>query len=523
MPGSPPLRLVVGSRDITEQHRQLVYSNVDPGGLEALTCAPRDPTVFRPGDPVRLTCGLETAWMGAVNDPGDKLDSGRGSGVLAALGPGMRLKQGEPAMFVHSDLTQWQNVRSHPDADLSTYKSAYDIQATDGQVAITWPANQATAGSGLAFLDLGPMLTARRIVITYYSSAAAANNALYILAGDSLSGIGADNSALGALAAGGPFTAAFTFTAPRRYIGLRLDLNGHTPAADEWVKFTSIQVFADPTYESGNTSVLNPAMVARYAFAQAGGITPGDIGDVSSFPIQHLLYSTPAPYETMVDDGARLMGWHWGVWEPASMLGDQRPRGFFKQAPAHATGMVGWADCTGGEAPRVRADLLYDTCRCQYQTVDGKVAFASASRENPMLPASLAPRTLDVNMGVGTASSAALFAGFALALSQRAARGGGWAALPPTVHTPAGPKPSCLLKSGRDRLRLIGLPDTGNLLEADTRRYDTFHLKRVEVAVDDHGVPRTRVEFDGGGDLMEVLNARLAQPAARTPQLVGAT
>lgn len=527
----PPLRLIVGSRDITEKHRQLVYSNADPGGLEALTCAPRDPTVIRAGDPVLLTCGLETAWKGTVNDPGDKLDSGRGSGVLAALGPGMRLKNGAPALFVHSDLTQWQDIQGSLTADMTAF-IAGPVVTADGGVKITFPQGTPIPfdKQGAVVLDLGAGLTGARVVITYDAVNVTASQSLFMRAyasSPTTVAAGANVSGFPTLGTGGAQsgTIAATLTTPARFLVLGLyqgNAGTLTPTADEWVRFTSILVFADPAYEAGNASIVNPATVARYAFAQAGGIAPGEIGDASALALQHLLYGTPAPYETMTDDAARLMGWHWGVWEPGSLLGDQRSRGFFKQGPAQATCAVSWAECTGGEAPRVRSDLLYDTCRCQYQTVDGLTGFATATRQNPLLPQSQSPRTLEVNMGVGNSTTAQLYAGFALALAQRASRGGGWAQLPAFVQTPTGPRPSCLLRAGRDRLRVTGLPDAGNLLETDTRRYDTFHLKRVEVTVDDRGAPRTRVEFDGGGDLMEVLNARLALPSARAAQIVGA-
>lgn len=521
-----PLRLVVGTRDLTEQHRQLVYSNADPGGLEALTCLPRDPTGLRAGDPVRLTCGLETAWVGTVNDPGDRLQGARGSGTLAALGPGMRLKNGAPAFFVTSDLGQWQRADSFLTAPLTDLPTGLRADNERGLV-LSFPKDVTTAANARAamFLDLGPGLAGKRVVITYEMSPAAPGSSWYLLVRgyddpsqfttgtyDSIISV---NNPAGGTVAGSAATA-------RRYIGIEL-YNGSagTYVNDITARITSVQVFADGAYESADASVLDPADVARWAFQQAGGIVPGEIGDASAYAIQQLGYQTPAPYETMLDDAARMMGWHWGTWEPASVLGDQRPRGFFQQSPAQATCAVQWSDCTAGEAPRVRADLLYDTCRCQYQTVDGAVAFATAYQANPLLPASLAPRILDVNMGVATSGTAQIYAGLALALSQRAARGGGWASLPQVVQTPSGPRPSCLLRSGRDRLRLIGLPDSGNLLETDTRRYDTFHLRRVEVSVDDYGVPRTRVEFDGGGDLMEVLNARLSQPASRAAQIVG--
>jgi hypothetical protein len=80
-----------------------------------------------------------------------------------------------------------------------------------------------------------------------------------------------------------------------------------------------------------------------------------------------------------------------------------------------------------------------------------------------------------------------------------------------TVRLPGGgSKPACLLKAGRDRIRITDLPDSGPLHETDTRRFDCFHVRRVETTEQPDGTQQTRVDFDGGADLMEVLQARLA-------------
>ncbi len=117
-------------------------------------------------------------------------------------------------------------------------------------------------------------------------------------------------------------------------------------------------------------------------------------------------------------------------------------------------------------------------------------------------------RTLDLDMGPGDATSAATFGAFALQLALTGARGGGSCTILDAVSLPdGGVKPACLLKAGRDRIRILGLPDSGSLTAED--RQDSFLVRRVEPTVR-NGVPSTRVEFDGGADLLEVLQARLA-------------
>ena len=58
-----------------------------------------------------------------------------------------------------------------------------------------------------------------------------------------------------------------TFTTARRYISFRIQDTGagHTPSSDVWLKITSVKVFADTAYESGNASVLKASTVVSDA------------------------------------------------------------------------------------------------------------------------------------------------------------------------------------------------------------------------------------------------------------------
>jgi hypothetical protein len=63
-----------------------------------------------------------------------------------------------------------------------------------------------------------------------------------------------------------------------------------------------------------------------------------------------------------------------------------------------------------------------------------------------------------------------------------------------------------LLRAGRDRIQIPDLPDSGSFTGP---RRDTFLVRRVETTVS-NGTASTRIEFDGGADLLEVLQARTA-------------
>lgn len=505
-----PLRVILAGQDVTDRHGGLQFSNADPGGLEAASLqVPRLYDVM-PGSPLEVWHGLDRLWTGEVLDPGDRTQRDRAWAQVAAVGPGFRLKDNPfAALFVHSRLADHKDARSFPEADLSVTPAAGTVGA-DGAIVIGMEsASTFTSGHAVGVvLDLGAGNLARRAVVTWSSTIGTANVTLYCRATNTPTLNAAGSDAVNQLVAVGPQTHAGTFATPGRYVQLFLYRNGATASplgADLQVRLTAVQVFADAAYESGNASVLTPSDVARAVLRRSGArVAAGRIDDASSLRIAHLHTTEPQNAEQWIAGAARLMGWHYGTWSPATML-DDTPVLDFRAVPSAATAAVAWADCPQGDPPRARLDQLYNACRCTYTDAAGTVASQTATIPTPLLERD---RTLEVNMGTGDAASAAAYARFALGLSQRAARGGGWATLPPYVQTPGGPRPSCTLQAGRDRIRLLGIADPRSMLD-DRLALDTFHLRRVEVTIGRGGAPQTRVEFDGGGDLMEVLNARL--------------
>ena len=210
---------------------------------------------------------------------------------------------------------------------------------------------------------------------------------------------------------------------------------------------------------------------------------------------------------------AILMGWHYGTWEPRTIL-DSTPRQFFTAPPAHPTCIAARRDIADLDAPRVRVDRLYDTAKVRWADPAGTAGVATVTIANPLAAAAgVTGRTLDLDMGQGDSTSATAFGTFALNLALASARGGGSGTVLDTVTLPAGGrKPACLLKAGRDRIRILDLPGSGSITETDANRQDSFLVRRVETTVK-NGQPSTRVEFDGGADFFEVLTARLALSA----------
>jgi hypothetical protein len=254
-----------------------------------------------------------------------------------------------------------------------------------------------------------------------------------------------------------------------------------------------------------------PSDIFRDALTRSGaGIAPGVIEDATGLTIAHLVYPQPTGADQIADQMAKLMAWHWGVWEPQTVL-DDTPTAHFRSPPSDATCVVSRSECLELDPPKVRLDLLYDTAKVSWRDAAGSSGTETVTLANPLLyEAGLTSRALVLDAGTTNQAAARAYGSFALLLSQRTARGGGYCLLGDTVGLPGGGrKPACLLKAGRDRLRITDLPDSGPLHETDSRRTDTFHIRRVETSIV-NGRPQTRVDFDGGADLMEVIAARAA-------------
>ncbi|MFP5379563.1 MAG: hypothetical protein ACLGHP_07410, partial [Vicinamibacteria bacterium] len=221
-------------------------------------------------------------------------------------------------------------------------------------------------------------------------------------------------------------------------------------------------------------------------------------------------FRDPVAHEHVIAEMAKIMGWHYGTWEPRTVL-DDTPRLFFTAPPATPTCIVSRHDLGGFDAPKVRVDRLYDTAKVRWTDPAGTSGVQTVTIANALAArAGVAGRTLGLDMGQGDATTATTYGTFALNLALASARGGGSGTAPSSVALPGGGrKPAALLKSGRDRIRVLDLPDSGSLTATDADRQDSFLVRRVATTVKG-GQATTQIEFDGGADLLEVLNARLA-------------
>lgn len=517
-----PLTVICGDRRLYES--SVTFGNVDPGGYQALSLKASGADLVGVSAPVRVLLGADTAWYGLVNEPGAATRDTRADDELAAVGHGARLKDNPFSMiYVDSRLSEWKGPGTQRRIDLMGLNygpvdpqvrpdvtTGYPALATEFTGA--WVASALGLSEGWYDAGEGNQLGQLYYAWTRGTHTGTGGDWAWIT-GLSTDDGGYDNDNSGNLTASGPGSGIIAATkATRRWAFAQLYFNSaggddNKPYGIDW---TCLQVFGDhglPLRGSASATQgygLYPHEVFAHALRRSGaGVLPGRVDDASSYLIRQLVYkeAPQAGAEQIHADLAKLMGWHTGVWAPNSAF-DTIPRADFCAPPAGPTCMVYRRECDQFDSPKVRRDSLYTRAEVRYTDAAGSLGVQTVELPSDLIDGD---RTLQLNMGTGSAASARAYGRFALLLARDSARGSGSCTVGDTVHTPGGGrKPAMLLRAGRDRIQIPDLPDSGSFTGP---RRDTFLVRRVETTISD-GRASTRIEFDGGADLMEVLQAR---------------
>lgn len=521
MPG--PLTILAGDRALTEH--QLTCSNTDPGGYQVMTLKAPGADLVAPDVPIRVMLGADTVFHGLVNEPGAATRDTRADDELAAVGFGARLKDNPFAMiYVDSALKNWKGVGTQRRVNLlAGGYGPVDAQArTDSttpalatEVTGDWAASAFAISEG--WYDAGEGNTIERLYYAWTKG----SSVDHTLAGWSWKAFLLDDDTAAVyngtaeLKAAGPGSGVLSATtATRRYALAQMlyAAAGGDAGKPYTIDWTSLGVFGPHRLALRGTASatqgygLYPGDIWTDALKRSGaGILPGRVDDTSGYIVRQAVYrEAPATgAEQIMGDMAKVLGWHTGVWAPASVL-DDTPRADLCPPPPETTCVVYRRGCDDFNSPKIRRDTLYTRAEVRYTDVAG-----SSGVETVELPSDLidGDRTLQVNMGTGSSAAAQAYGRFALLLARDSAKGGGSCVVGDTVHLPGGGrKPAMLLRAGHDRIQIPDLPDSGPMTG---QRRDTFLVRRVETTIAS-GRAQTRIEFDGGADLMEVLQARMA-------------
>lgn len=527
---------ITASSDVTRRLTSLTFSNVDPGGFEiaSIGLAGNLAAGIRPNAEVRIMLGGEVAWHGRVNAIGEDDAEDAATYTVDCVGYGAVLSDSANfrMVFVDRDLSRWTAPSSKRQLTLVTapwgncdngpevlHDVATGLPALRTGFSDAW--TQAASGVE-SYYDAGVGNLVGSVAYDWAKLSTVDNTNVNWSwkVGVSTDDVLTTATQTGNLSAAGPSLGqVYTAPTPSRYAFLQLLFSGAGGSAGTifGINWSNLAVHGNHgiTKRGSAPQGYYPGDIASYVVSQAAPSWPQIIGtDSLTYVCYHSVYRDPGPHETVVDDMANLLGWHWGVWEPVTVdSGTRQPIFYFTPRPASPTFTLRRRTLTQLSAPKLQLDQLYSSVVVKYTDASGTAGSVTVAVANPFLAEAGASRVLMADGGLmgGGVTEATAYGNMLLALAQAAARGSGSAITPAVVEVPDGTyKPAALIKAGRDRVRIVDLPDSGPFDVADSRRFDTFRVKRVESTLQSDGTLQTRIEFDGGADLMEVLTARLA-------------
>mgnify|MGYP000850313550 FL=1 len=230
--------------------------------------------------PVEIAVGGVVVWRGRIVDaPTNSLSR---SIAVRCEGKQNHLDDDQyERVYVHTDITQWQDARGSLDADLTLWRAAGLVTSGDGVISLSWPVGtqwDATVSVGV-ILDLGPSAVgAAKAELTFRRLAG--NPSMVVLAMrsaesvDRLRGTGTFTDGFTPVALSSTTTTAQTVEATLsptdRYVCvlLRCDTT-YTPTLEDGIAIDAIQVFTDTAYVSGGVSVLRGDQVVKDALNTA--------------------------------------------------------------------------------------------------------------------------------------------------------------------------------------------------------------------------------------------------------------
>lgn len=230
----------------------------------------RDPSIDHPDlqefTPVDVVVGEQVVWDGFL------IDTPAAEGLaVQALGWQYHLDDDLfERVYVHTNLADYTDMRSTPGATLAqnSLMAAGQVSNDQGHIVLSFPNGTVVSlGSQVGvILDLGPSAKAKRVVLEYDVWGNSADT--FVLVRGASTPLAKEFADLLLTAhVAGSSTFAGTFTTPFRYLQLINYYSGAggTFGADVWIRFKSVKVFTNTSYEAGNASILNADDVIKDA------------------------------------------------------------------------------------------------------------------------------------------------------------------------------------------------------------------------------------------------------------------
>lgn len=521
-----PIRILVNGQNVTQTVDEgLSWGNSDPGGFSSCSIPiARDCPEIQVGQPIQIQSGLQTAWEGRVGQIQRSLGN---KTEITGQGYGAVLSDYEMSMvYVDRDLTRLQQPSVNQQinivqgnqqeqsfqvgADPKNQSQPALVQLIGNSWSSPWTPNVQS------WYDAGPQNLVAQVYYNLSFSNSVATTVGNWSAGVHISADDQQGSdeATGNLYSGPNSTPSgyFNPATAHRFAMLQFQ-NTQTGNGAQGAAYNAY--WTNPAFygNHGLTGVgadpvgFYPSDIAVHALTQlpAGLIVPGIIPQYTAYTVPHYVQYVPVPIEQIISDMAGLAGVHYGVWESlAPLTGAQTPRLDFRPYPSTPTCWCFRSDC---DALDINQDLsgYYDTAQVTYTDVAGIQQCVQVTLDNPLLDAVGLHRTLQIDCGTGTKDIAKNFGLMILQLSQLQCTAAGSATFSGMVQTTGGTIPAWMLRSGIDRLRIIDLPG-----QSAFGSFQDFIVTSVETSIGSSGI-QTQVQLSAGANLVQVLQARLAQ------------
>lgn len=518
-----PLRLLIGGEDCTFLlSENFTFSSVDPGGYEMASFPiPRDlPQVLR-GMPVKLDCGLQVAWEGRVKEVQRSLGS---KTLIQCEGYGARLRDETLSMvYVDRDLTRWGSPSIPRNlllaaANYSQYSSNVGPDTETNLPALIQAITGAWASplkpAVEAWYDAGPENLIAAVYYALTSNAFAEGAAFSQQLALSPTQEAATLQSTGNVH---PKSSALLNPAIAMRYAVASFFYPETPAGAAGFEYQSLwkslAVYGNHglTLRGSAPYGLYPSDIVKHAISTVPGLTVGVIPETSFYTVPHAAYYSPVEVQQVLADMAKLVGYHWGVWESLTYLtGNASPRVDFRPYPAQGspTAFAWRREC---ETLDIREDLSaqYNIANVSFSDAAGTESVVTVKVDNPALDvAGIKQRVIPLSLQTSTPAAAETYGKLALELLQQQARVVGSAVIRQPIHKVNGaPMAPWMLKAGLDRIRVPDLPSS-DVWGVNNE----LPITRVECSGGPDGMT-TSVEFGQGPNLLEALTSELAQAA----------
>lgn len=512
-----------------QEYSGLSWTSVDPGGYESCSfqVVKKDQTIL-PGDEIIVYDDLTICWHGLVEEPGLRREGNRETYNVAGVGYSSLLKSSAYSMiYIDRRLSEWHDMPLQRSIGLGT---AGFVPGGSFSVA-TGEASDGKPSLILQFEELNNNIATPRVLIveTWYD--AGQGNAIASMEYDFETfdkSAGGLNTLTGAtwnkrfgltnaetnptadnhLPTTGSGTNELLATTTRRYALIHLYFNATSSGTGDWKLYVEhLRIFGDHSLTKRGTSPYDgfyPSDIIKHAVTSSNFNFDQQIDESPQYVIQQSAYPTAVTPEQIINDANGFVAWHWGVWEPVSLLSD-RPTFYFKAPPVHPTVSLRYEDCEGVDLTEKYSEI-YNQAEVQYNLPNGSVGRVIVERSHPRYP-DARDNTLIIQAGtVGSEDAAETIGLYQLALLQDSTNSAGSLTAP--IKTIEG-TPSHFIKPGLDKIKIVGFPNNLGFLADVASGIGSYRVRRLSVTVD-NSVPHTQIEFDHGADLIEVMQARLA-------------